>query len=53
MGRFEELGKEIDREFNYHQEQICALQIQLENNRQRDIEFAQLLRHIADKLENK
>lgn len=53
MGRFEELGKAIDREFDYHQEQICALQNQLENNRQLDVEFAQLLRYIADKLENK
>lgn len=53
MGRFEELGKEIDREFAYHQEQICVLQNQLENNRQRDVEFAQLLRYLADKLENK
>ena len=53
MGKFEELGKEIDREFNYYQEQICDLQTQLENKRQRDVELAQLLRHLADKLESK
>ena len=53
MGKFEELGKEIDNEFGYHQEQICELQTQLENNRQRNAEFAKLLRYLADKLENK
>ena len=53
MGKFEELGKAIDYEFDYHQEQICELRTQLENKRQRDNELAQLLRYLADKLENK
>ena len=53
MGKFEELGREIDRELNYHQEQICDLRIQLENKRQRDVELAQLLRYLADKLEDR
>ena len=53
MGKFEELGKEIDRALDYHQEQICDLQTKLENKRQRDVELAQLLRHLADKLEDK
>ena len=53
MGKFEELGKEIDREFSYYQEQICDLHKQLDNKQQRDVEFAQLLRYIADKLENR
>lgn len=53
MTNFTELGRKLDQELNYLQEQIVDLNIKLANKEADNKEIADVLRYIADRLEGR
>lgn len=51
MTSFAELGRKLDQELEYLQNQVCSLNIKLEDKEAENKEIASVLRYIADKLE--
>lgn len=53
MNTFEEFGKKLDGEFKILRNQIEYLSGELQKQQEKDVDVANLLRALADKLEDK